>query len=463
MHIGFLLTDGFAARMMLKSGLAKCLLTQGARVTVISPNADERYFQEECRAEGIMLKQAAWLSSRIAWRLRSYGPYFLADVMSNPALKAVHGFMSEKRPVFGFTMLVINRTIARWLPFRKYSRALMLQVSRCQKIKKLLDEVRPDLLVVPNPFGAQETSYLLHARELGIPVVCQLLSWDNVTAKGTPLLMPDYFISWGPIMTSEMIDWYQFPRERIYECGVPHFNVYSRKNELIPPRILLRELHLPDEHPYIFYGMVTRMYCPNEIEILTWLANQVNKRAFAKPCSLVIRPHPQMISGIYSMNTEESRRLNAMVGPNVALDMPRVLSERLAWDLPKDDMYRLASLLAGCAMCVNASSTLCLDACMLDCPVINIAFDGWEELPYERSARQSLDYFHMAKLLALGGIRIARSFNDLENYINAYLCDPQLDQNGRMLSADQECGVRDGQAVERAAATMLKLGHETRN
>jgi hypothetical protein len=457
MHIVFLLTDGFAARMMIKSGLAKCILSQGARVTVISPNTDERYFQEECRADGIMLKQPAWLRVRIAWRLRGYRAYLLDDVMNNSALRAAHRSIFEKRPVFGFTMSAINRTIARWPPFRRFSKAVMFQLSRCQKIKELLEEVGPDLLVVPNSFGAQETSYLLHARELGIPVVCQLLSWDNITAKGTPLLMPDYFISWGPIMTAEMMDWYRFPRERIYECGVPHFDVYSSNKELIPTYMLLRELHLPEVHPYIFYGMVTRMYCPNEIAILRWLADQVNKKAFTKPCSLVIRPHPQLMSGIYSMNTEEVGRLKALVSANVALAMPQVLSEELAWDLPKNDMYRLASLLAGCAMCLNASSTLCLDTCMLDRPVIDIAFDGWEELPYERSARQSLDYLHMAKLLALGGIRIARSFSDLESHINAYLCEPSLDQNGRMLSATQECGPRDGRAVERVAATLLKL------
>jgi hypothetical protein len=457
MHILFLLTHGFAARMMIRSGLAKCLLARGARVTVISPNADEPYFQEECRAEGILLKQAPRITGRIGRRLRAYRSYLLADIMNNPALKAAHSFIFEKRPVYGFTLAAMNRTIARWPPFRRFSRVLMRQFSRCQEIKELLDEVRPNLLVVPNPFGAHETSCLLHARELGIPVACQLLSWDNITAKGTPLLMPDYFISWGPIMTAEIIDWYHFPRGRIYECGVPHFDVYSRNNDLIPTYMLLRELHLPEEYPYILYGMVTRMYCPNEIAILRWLADQVNKKVFAKPCSLVIRPHPQLMSGIYSMNTEELGRLKALVSANVALAMPQVLSEELAWDLPKNDMYRLASLLSGCAMCLNASSTLCLDACMLDRPVINIAFDGWEELPYERSARQSLDYLHMAKLLALGGIRIARSFSDLENHINAYLCDPSLDQNGRMLSAAQECGPRDGRAVERVTATLLEL------
>jgi hypothetical protein len=203
--------------------------------------------------------------------------------------------------------------------------------------------------------------------------------------------------------------------------------------------------------------MVPEYSCPNELGILEWLSDQVNRNAFAEPCSLVIRPHPQTISGIYSSNSRDLERLKSLRGPRVALDVPTVLSEKLAWDLPKNDMYRLASLMAGCAMCLNANSTLCLDACMLDRPVINIGFDGWQELPYEKSARRGIDYFHMAKLLSLGGIRVAKSFSELERHINNYLRNPLLEHEGRLWSATQECGPRDGRAAERVSATLLSL------
>jgi hypothetical protein len=37
--IGFLITQGFAARMMLRAGVPGKLIAEGARVTVLSPNA----------------------------------------------------------------------------------------------------------------------------------------------------------------------------------------------------------------------------------------------------------------------------------------------------------------------------------------------------------------------------------------------------------------------------------------
>jgi hypothetical protein len=97
---------------------------------------------------------------------------------------------------------------------------------------------------------------------------------------------------------------------------------------------------------------------------------------------------------------------------------------------------------------------------MLERPVIDIGFDGWEDLPYEKSARKGLDYIHMAKLLALGGIRVARSFKELEEHINAYLADPSLDEQWRIVSALKECGPLDGRATDRVVEILLKLVHK---
>jgi len=125
--------------------------------------------------------------------------------------------------------------------------------------------------------------------------------------------------------------------------------------------------------------------------------------------------------------------------------------------LPKSDMHYLGNLLFHSAMCLNANSTLCLDTCVVGRPVISTAFDGWEELSYEKSARQGLDYFHLAKLLALGGVRVARTFGELERHINSYLANPRLDHEERMVSAAQECGPCDGHAAQRVASTLLGL------
>jgi hypothetical protein len=448
--------------MMLRTGITSRLRSQGAKVTVISPNANEAYFREQCELVDVNLRQSAIFPLHFANRFRAYRPYFMDDVLNNVALRSLHGSRFAKRRALGLMFKMINRTIAHSEGGRRLFREFERKVNRSKTVEALLQDLKPDLLVAPNPFGTEETVYILEARELDIPVVCPILSWDNITTKGTLLQMPDYFISWGPIMTDEIVKIYQFPRDRICECGVPHFDIYSRPEEFIPREKLLEYFQLPPGLPYIFYGTTVKMYCPNELQIITWLVDQINKDAFAKPCSLVIRPHPQMVTGMYSNDGKDLERLKTLVGPRVALDIPEIMSDQLPWDLAKGDMRHLASLLAGSAMCLNASSTLCLDACMSDRPVINIGFDGWEELPYEMSARQNLDFTHIAKLLKFGGIRVARSFDELREQIDTYLCHPELDHEARMVSVGNECGFRDGQSAARVANVLLEVAiHET--
>lgn len=448
------------ARMVLRSGVANRLVTQGMEVVVISPNADELYFQEECLQEGVILKPAPQMDGiaiRIADRFGAYRPYFLDDVMNNIALHTKHKRRFSGSPFLEFTMALINRKFTNFPMFQEMYRYIEYFINRSKILKDFLLDINPDMIVLPNIFGTYETMYLIYALDLEIPTVCQVLSWDNITSKGTPLFMPEYFISWGPIMTKEIADIYSFPREKIYECGVPHFDVYFQKNRFIPRSTLVKELNLQQEAPSIFYAMVSPYSCPNELEILVWLADKINNDGFTTPCSLVIRPHPQTIRGMYARDSKELERIGALAGPRVAVDIPPVLSDRLAWDLPKTDMYRLASLLSGSAMCLTAGSTLSLEACILDCPVITIGFDGGEELPYDISARRGLDYTHIAKFLALRGARVARTFCELEEHINAYLKNPYLDQEGRALSAAQECGPQDGRAAECVANTLLAL------
>jgi len=456
-RIVFVVTSGFAARMMLRTGITTRLKAAGADISVISPNAHEEYFKQECEDDGVKAIQSVKLSSRVAGWFRSHRVYFVDDVLGNPAMRSLHRYRFKNRPLSALQFELINRTVGRSRPFRTMFKAFERQFNRSAKIGALLRELRPDLLVVPNPFGTEETVYFLHAKDAGIPVACPILSWDNITTKGTPLLMPDHFISWGPVMTAEIVDVYGFAKEKIYECGVPHFDIYARRSQLVPRGKLMAQLKLPPDRPYIFYGTTVEMYCPKELEIIAWLVEQVNRDAFSKPCSLVIRPHPQMISGLYASDSKALDTLKSMVGPRVALNIPRIMSERLGWDLPKDDMRFLASLLTESAMCLNANSTLCLDGCMAGRPVINIGFDGAHQLPYEDSARQCLDFIHMAKLLAFGGARLAKSFFDLKTLIDLYLQNPERDHEGRKLSVQQECGPSDGQSAARVAEVLSQL------
>jgi hypothetical protein len=245
-------------------------------------------------------------------------------------------------------------------------------------------------------------------------------------------------------------------RERIRECGVAHFDAH--RAVVAPDRqaASVQRLGLDPERPYLFFGMSSPVFAPAEIEIVEWLAQEVRSGAFGERMQLIVRPHPQNVQGAMA-DLSWLPRLEALKGPRVAVDIPSLAGGQLPWTMEEADLPRLANLLAGCSTCLNSGSTLSIDAILHDKPVVMTAFDADQELPWWRSARRLPEYPHLAKVLRLGGIRVARSFPELRTAIQEYLADPARDRAGRAAVRSEECGACDGRSSSRIADALAAL------
>ena len=107
---------------------------------------------------------------------------------------------------------------------------------------------------------------------------------------------------------------------------------------------------------------------------------------------------------------------------------------------------------------LNTSSTLTVDAAILDRPVICFAYDT---VPDEKFAEgRALAYTHsshFAPLVATGGVKVVHSLEECMQSIGAYLVDPSLDRAGRREIVKKVLGVADGGAGERLAAEVLVM------
>jgi hypothetical protein len=199
--------------------------------------------------------------------------------------------------------------------------------------------------------------------------------------------------------------------------------------------------------------MSAQRFSPHEIDIVEGLAKAIEDNQFGGKAQLIIRPHPQNVQGNMASQSW-LKRLRALKSKRVAIDSPRLLESNLRWSLQQNDMTYLAKLLAGCSICLNSGSTISIEALLLDKPVIITSFDADFKLPYWKSARRLIDYTHLAKVIAMGGITIARSFEELFQWIPTYLDHPGHLQQERQYTAQQECYQLDGKATERSVAAI---------
>lgn len=460
----YVLKDGFPARMILHSKILPELRSRGLSVAIVVPHADEGVMQSVSEKLGVQVFEAPSLDSKhlveYEWLIRRY---LFEDVLANPSLRSWHLKLkdSETHPfrhlVRSWVYLAINRLSlsSRWVRDRldTLERRFFLEND---EVAAVVARVSPKLLVSTYPVSILEACFLHEADKSGVTTVSQLLSWDNITSKGRFSSVSDYYVSWGPIMSEELREYYDVPESRIFECGVAHFDEHV--NAVVPGECgrILKDIGLDPERPFILFGMSSPTVSPHEIDVVEWLAETVRKGNLGPHVQLIVRPHPQNIQG-YTSDPSWLPRLESLAGGPVVVDYPVMEKSKLAWNMDAGDLPHLVNLLSGCAICVNSGSTLAIDGIIHDRPVILSLFDGDADLPWHRSIRRYNDVIHMRKLIELGGLRVASSYDQLANHIKSYLADPSLDSEGRAHTRLRECGKVDGHACERIADVLAGL------
>jgi CDP-glycerol glycerophosphotransferase (TagB/SpsB family) len=125
-------------------------------------------------------------------------------------------------------------------------------------------------------------------------------------------------------------------------------------------------------------------------------------------------------------------------------------------DPSSDDRRHLAHTLLHSDVVVNVASTIAIEACLTDTPVVNIGFDGVEPRPFLGSAARYYRYTHYRPLVDAEAVRVAGSPEEMVSVIERYLAEPATDRAGRARAAEELCSYTDGRCSERVAEFVLR-------
>ena len=456
--ICYIVSHGFAARMVLQTGLLKRLRAEGKTVSLITPDANDANLKLACESEGITLHEFKNSQPR-SGNYNRMRKYFLEDIKNNVALwekYRVEKRFSWKRRLlayFGITMYRLNKIFPI---IRRRFKSYEQQFLDIPEAQDFIKKINPKLLVSTYPVGFEEGILLHAANQLNIQTCIHLLSWDNITCKGHFPVLADKYIAWGPVMASEFEEFYNIEKQNIYECGVPHFDLHfqiKNKPNIAP---FIEELGLDASKPYLFFAMSSPRFAPLEIDIVEHLARQIEAGIFGENMQFIARPHPQNVVGSMA-DTTWLGRLDALVSKRVKIDYPQLVDSKLQWSMKQGDMIRLSNMLHGAACCVNSGSTVSIDSFMVDTPVVITAFDADEERDYWFSAKRVTDFPHMKKFLSFGGASISRSYDELTAHLKNYIENPKANWEARQYAQYMETAKNDGCATERVCEALLEI------
>lgn len=326
-----------------------------------------------------------------------------------------------------------------------------------EEFDELFQRDRPELVLTAN-YGTEafEVRLLRAAKRHNVPTLAIIPSWDNLSSKGVIGEEPEALAVWNNIMRDEALRLYSFRPDQVHVCGGLQFDNYFTGPSQDQSTEVLCRLNIDVARPWVLIGTITPKYFPRNVDIVELLDEAIKSGRLPTGLQVVVRLHPQVVDDpVFGDNLDEYRRL-VDNSPNIKLSIPRVMRWGSITPPSPDDTIELMTLLHGAAAAVMPATTLAIDACAFECPVVSIGFDGRVTLPYDQSVRRTLDFTHYRRLVAQGGLRIAESADQMVEELNAYLNDRSRDSEGRSRVVKTHLMTLDGQAWSR----VLRVAHE---
>lgn len=295
------------------------------------------------------------------------------------------------------------------------------------------------------------------AHSMGIPVGTLIQSWDNLSSK--PTVLPswvDAYWTWSPFMSAELRRFY--PRisvEHITTVGSPHFD-FHRLSDMIEPREqFMARWQLDPAKPYVLIGTSTNHVQPDAPQVTIELVRLIRQQH--PDLQILLRWHPKETSDRWQPFVDELRDH----GVRLQDTRPDIHMDSGGFVPPRDFHRDQVNTIYHSAVVVQMTSTLTVDAAILDRPVISIGYDA---LPDRRftvgNALTFTTSTHYNYLVETGGVTVAWTPQACLDAIQAYLADPTLHAAGRQHIVEIVTGDLLGEAGKNLAAAALKLAEK---
>lgn len=423
----------FVSHFILASPFLELLASEpGLRVVLLVPAEKQDHFARWFRRPNVAVEG---VRRRLTRR-----DALLADLAASAMLN-VPSMRVRRRNRIGWVYRWTPWLLA-WAPlFRRWYPAIYARFAPRGAFSALLERYHPDLIFSTDVFSPLDCRMMLEARDRGIAILGMVRSWDNLTTKGVFRVRPDLLAVNNYIIRREAIAIHAIPEDRIRVVGVPLYDRYDSGPRSSREAFSRRIGADPEKRLVLFAPtgdrfMAASTFDRDMVELLAGLMPPTHQ--------LIVRFHPADASDLTGL---------AAV-PNVIFDRPGVAMGRSPNSFkqnelaPEDDDHLVNSLYFS-DLVISVSTTLIIDAAVLDKPQILIGFGSQDRAWQPGSHAQLHAYDHIGPVLSSGGVRIASSPDELREWIMRYLADPSLDAAGRERLRREQCWRLDGRSSQR--------------
>jgi len=275
------------------------------------------------------------------------------------------------------------------------------------------------------------------AKEMRIPMVNYVASWDHPIGKGVFPSYYDRYIVQNRVMKDALRRYHGIPTELVTITGWPQMDKYGAKRSVNDFHAALAKWGLDPGRPVVMLAGNTPVNSPYEHYLYEKIINWRDENGGADRWSVIMRPHPK--------DTNCKERFRSLIGRDGVHFQHDTLM----------DMDLLATLLANVSCVVCTGGTILLDSLVNDRPVVGVTYD--QNAPEGSGfARSNYTMRHYSQVWRSGAFYRADNFEQTLEGIERSLTSPGDLSARRKDLSKQIAGDMDGGAVTRVVDAALE-------
>lgn len=341
-----------------------------------------------------------------------------------------------------------NRTGLRVLSMGERAASRWLQTT--DSYTRLFRQLEPSIVFNASHVHSNVAMQAVQAAQwLRIPTATFIFSWDNLTSQGRIMPPYDYYLVWNEAIGDQLLDIYHTIRpEQVFVTGTPQFDFHFRPEFRWSREEFCTRVGADPARPFVLYSTGMANHMPGEPQIVETIAAMLRGMSDLGSPQLLVRVYPKDQTGRF----EQVKRSN----PDVLF--PAIPWEP-AWQTPRlEDSPLLTNMLRHAAAGINVASTISLELCMFDKPVINVGYNpagvDVREVDYSRYYK----FDHYRKVVASGAVRVASSESELQTMLRHALVEPEAGRTERQTLVKSMFGdTLDGYSGLRIADRLITL------
>lgn len=277
---------------------------------------------------------------------------------------------------------------------------------------------KPDLVFCTTQRATQSISALLAAKDLGIPTIAFVYSWDNVP-KAMQVVETDYYFVWSDLMKEQVLQYYPFIKEQqVFVTGTPQFEPHYDTSLKQTREAFFKQYNLDINKKYICYSGDDETTSPLDQYYLEDLANAVrNLNSKGENLGIIYRKCPVDFTNRYDYVIEANKDIIEVLNPiwkQVGFMWNDVLPA-------KEDLKMLYNVCEHSEFVTNVCSSTVFDFVAHNKPCIYYNYEQPQLKKGIRDIGQNYKYVHFRSMPTDKAAIFCANKNDLEHLVKQVL------------------------------------------